>query len=81
MHDLWLDFSLANFGWAPLGVTSGHICLTCMLHYAGTRRLPRAMAKVNESKPNHTGTFQVPDHMTSANILMVKARHVAKRRI
>lgn len=39
------------------------------------------MAKVKESKPNPTGTFEVPDHMTSANILMAKTRHMAKFRI
>lgn len=62
-------------------MSSGQVCFAYMLHYSGTSRLPRATAKVEETKPNLSRTFQFPDHVTSANIPLTKARHMAKLRI
>lgn len=73
MH-LRIDYSLANLSWAQMGLVPD--CeFTHMSHNSGTSRLPGATAKVKGIKPNLARTFQVPNHMTSVNILMAIVRH------
>lgn len=74
MH-LRIDYSLANISWAQLGLVPD--CeFTHMSHNSGTSRLLKSMAKVKGIKPNLARTFQVPNHMTSVNILMAIVRHM-----